>query len=169
MKTGACSIERPIRIRCRKSTKQINHYETRPGPCQKFEHVEELYRWPLFPSLGLLEWGVILQQTRFAGYREVQRSKLAAGRAATCIVLIAMWRRYDVRQQTALAEFVAPHLRQRLTASVSKVGRSVHEACSQPPSMLFRGARGPARISLGKNQPPRQRGRLRDRHVAQYV
>jgi Ca-activated chloride channel family protein len=37
----------------------------------------------------------------------------------TCIVLIAMWRRYDVRQQAALAEFVAPHLRQRLTGSVS--------------------------------------------------
>src|SRR5207253_1368129 len=43
----------------------------------------------------------------------------------TCTVLIAMWRRYDVRQQTALAEFIAPHLRQRLTGSVSKVGRFV--------------------------------------------
>ncbi|MBV8805084.1 MAG: VWA domain-containing protein, partial [Sinobacteraceae bacterium] len=43
----------------------------------------------------------------------------------TCIALIAMWRRYDVRQQTALAEFVAPHLRQRLTGSVSRVGRFV--------------------------------------------
>jgi Ca-activated chloride channel homolog len=43
----------------------------------------------------------------------------------TCIVLIAMWRRYDVRQQTALSEFVAPHLRQRLTGSVSRVGRFV--------------------------------------------
>ena len=43
----------------------------------------------------------------------------------TCIVLIAMWRRYDVRQQKALAEFVAPHLRQRLTGSVSRIGRFV--------------------------------------------
>jgi uncharacterized membrane protein len=43
----------------------------------------------------------------------------------TWIVLIAMWRRYDIRQQTALAEFVAPHLRQRLTGSVSRVGRFV--------------------------------------------
>ena len=43
----------------------------------------------------------------------------------TCIVLIAMWRRYDVRQQTALAEFIAPHLRQRLTGSVSASRRFV--------------------------------------------
>jgi Ca-activated chloride channel family protein len=42
-----------------------------------------------------------------------------------CIVLIAMWRRHDVRQQTALSDFVAPHLRQRLTNSVSRVGRFV--------------------------------------------
>jgi Ca-activated chloride channel family protein len=34
-----------------------------------------------------------------------------------------MWRRYDVRQQAALAQFVAPHLRLRLTASVSNIGR----------------------------------------------
>jgi hypothetical protein len=27
--------------------------------------VEELYRWPLFASLGVLGLGVILQQTRF--------------------------------------------------------------------------------------------------------
>ena len=44
---------------------QINHYETSAQAVQKFEHVEELYRWPLFPSLGLLGLGVILQQTRF--------------------------------------------------------------------------------------------------------
>lgn len=44
---------------------QINHYETSAQAVQKFEHVEELYRWPLFPSLGLLGLGLILQQTRF--------------------------------------------------------------------------------------------------------
>jgi Ca-activated chloride channel family protein len=44
---------------------QINHYETSAQTVQKFEHVEELYKWPLFPSLGLLGLGVILQQTRF--------------------------------------------------------------------------------------------------------
>ena len=44
---------------------QINRYETSAQSVQKFEHVEELYRWPLFPSLGLLGLGVILQQTRF--------------------------------------------------------------------------------------------------------
>jgi len=44
---------------------QINHYETSAQAVQKFEHVEELYRWPLFPSLGLVGLGVILQQTRF--------------------------------------------------------------------------------------------------------
>ncbi|MDB6044056.1 MAG: hypothetical protein JWM63_2607 [Gammaproteobacteria bacterium] len=44
---------------------QINHYETSAQAVQKFEHVEELYRWPLFPSLGLLGLGVVLQQTRF--------------------------------------------------------------------------------------------------------
>ena len=44
---------------------QINRYETSAQTIQKFEHVEELYRWPLFPSLGLLGLGVLLQQTRF--------------------------------------------------------------------------------------------------------
>jgi Ca-activated chloride channel homolog len=44
---------------------QINRYETSAQAVQKFEHVEELYRWPLLPSLGLLGLGVILQQTRF--------------------------------------------------------------------------------------------------------
>jgi hypothetical protein len=32
---------------------------------QKFEHVDELFKWPLYPSLGLLGLGVILQHTRF--------------------------------------------------------------------------------------------------------
>src|SRR5580658_9433332 len=44
---------------------QINRYETSAQSVQKFEHVEELYRWALLPSLGLLGLGVILQQTRF--------------------------------------------------------------------------------------------------------
>ena len=41
----------------------------------------------------------------------------------TCLALIALWRRYDARQQTALAQFVAPHLRGRLTGSVSRIRR----------------------------------------------
>jgi Ca-activated chloride channel family protein len=41
----------------------------------------------------------------------------------TGMVLVGMWRRYDIRQQAALAKFVAPHLRLRLTGSVSGVGR----------------------------------------------
>jgi Ca-activated chloride channel homolog len=44
---------------------QINHYETSAQSVEKFEHVEELYRWALYPSLGFLGLGVILQQTRF--------------------------------------------------------------------------------------------------------
>jgi Ca-activated chloride channel family protein len=44
---------------------QINRYETSAQRVQKFEHVEELYRWTLFPALGLLGLGLLLQQTRF--------------------------------------------------------------------------------------------------------
>jgi Ca-activated chloride channel family protein len=44
---------------------QINRYETSAQTVQKFERVEELYKWPLFPSLGFLGLGVLLQQTRF--------------------------------------------------------------------------------------------------------
>jgi Ca-activated chloride channel family protein len=44
---------------------QINRYEKTAQTVQKFEHVEELYRWPLFPSLALLGIGVLLQLTRF--------------------------------------------------------------------------------------------------------
>ena len=44
---------------------QINHYETSAQSVQRFEHVEELYRWALFPALGLLGLGLLLQQTRF--------------------------------------------------------------------------------------------------------
>ncbi|HVW67597.1 MAG TPA: VWA domain-containing protein [Steroidobacteraceae bacterium] len=44
---------------------QINRYEKSAQTIQKFESVEELYRWALFPALGLLGLAVILQQTRF--------------------------------------------------------------------------------------------------------
>jgi Ca-activated chloride channel family protein len=44
---------------------QINRYETSAQTVQKFEHVEELYRWTLYPSLGLLALSFLLQQTRF--------------------------------------------------------------------------------------------------------
>jgi Ca-activated chloride channel homolog len=49
----------------RKIYEQINRYETSAQSVQKFEHVEDLYRWALFPALGLLGLGVILQNTRF--------------------------------------------------------------------------------------------------------
>jgi Ca-activated chloride channel family protein len=44
---------------------QINRYETTAQSVQKFEHVEELYRWALYPSLGLLALGALLQLTIF--------------------------------------------------------------------------------------------------------
>jgi Ca-activated chloride channel family protein len=44
---------------------QINRYETSAQTVQKFEHVEELYRWALYPALALLALGVLLQLTRF--------------------------------------------------------------------------------------------------------
>ncbi len=44
---------------------QINRYETSAQTVEKFEHVEELYRWTLFPSLGLLGLWVLLQHTRY--------------------------------------------------------------------------------------------------------
>jgi Ca-activated chloride channel family protein len=40
-----------------------------------------------------------------------------------CVALMGIWRRYDLRQHAALAKFVAPHLRQKLTGSVSRVRR----------------------------------------------
>lgn len=49
----------------RKIYEQINRYETSAQSVQKFEHVEELYRWALFPSLGLLGLALLLQQTAF--------------------------------------------------------------------------------------------------------
>ncbi|HEX2789685.1 MAG TPA: VWA domain-containing protein [Steroidobacteraceae bacterium] len=44
---------------------QINQYETSAQSVEKFEHVEELYRWTLLPSLGLLGLWVLLQHTRY--------------------------------------------------------------------------------------------------------
>jgi Ca-activated chloride channel family protein len=44
---------------------QINRYEKSAQSVQKFEHVEELYRWTLYPALGLLALGALLQQTMF--------------------------------------------------------------------------------------------------------
>jgi Ca-activated chloride channel family protein len=41
----------------------------------------------------------------------------------TCLLLVGLWRRYDARQHSALAQFVAPHLRSKLTGSVSAVRR----------------------------------------------
>src|SRR5580658_3469245 len=44
---------------------QINRYETSAQSVEKFEQVEELYRWPLFPALGLLGLWILLQNTRY--------------------------------------------------------------------------------------------------------
>ncbi len=44
---------------------QINGYETSAQSVQRFEHVEELYRWALYPALALLALGFLLQQTLF--------------------------------------------------------------------------------------------------------
>lgn len=44
---------------------QINRYETSAQSVQKFEHVEELYRWTLYPALGFLALGALLQLTLF--------------------------------------------------------------------------------------------------------
>ncbi|HWG30349.1 MAG TPA: VWA domain-containing protein [Steroidobacteraceae bacterium] len=49
----------------RKIYEQINRYETSAQSVQRFEHVEELYRWALYPALSLLALGFLLQQTRF--------------------------------------------------------------------------------------------------------
>jgi Ca-activated chloride channel homolog len=49
----------------RKVYQQINQYETSAQTVQRFEHVEELYRWTLFPPLLLLALWVLLQHTRY--------------------------------------------------------------------------------------------------------
>jgi Ca-activated chloride channel family protein len=42
---------------------QINSFEKSAQTVQKFEHVEELYRWALMPALGLLALSVLFQLT----------------------------------------------------------------------------------------------------------
>ncbi len=103
---------------------QINRYETSAQTVQKFEHVEELYRWTLFPSLGLLatRGALAADEVSQVTVRFSDPHWLLAG-LLTCLVLIGIWRRYDVRQHAALAQFVAPHLRRRLTGSVSGIRR----------------------------------------------
>jgi Ca-activated chloride channel homolog len=44
---------------------QINRFETSAQTVQKFDHIDELYRWTLYPALGILGLGFLLQQTRF--------------------------------------------------------------------------------------------------------
>jgi Ca-activated chloride channel family protein len=44
---------------------QINRYETSAQTVEKFEQVQELYRWTLYPSLGLLGLWVLLKHTRY--------------------------------------------------------------------------------------------------------
>jgi len=44
---------------------QINRFETSAQTVQKFDHVDELYRWTLYPALGILGMSFLLQQTRF--------------------------------------------------------------------------------------------------------
>ena len=44
---------------------QINTLEKTAQTVQKFEHYDELYRWALYPALGILGLSLILQQTRF--------------------------------------------------------------------------------------------------------
>jgi Ca-activated chloride channel family protein len=62
----------------------------------------------------------------------------------TGMVLVAMWRRYDIRQQAALAKFVAAHLRLRLTGSVSGVGRVVQRGLFLASTLcLFAALAGP--------------------------
>jgi Ca-activated chloride channel family protein len=50
----------------RKIYEEINRYERSAQTLQKFEQVEELYRWALLPSLAVLALATLLQQTRFS-------------------------------------------------------------------------------------------------------
>jgi len=43
----------------------INGYEKSAQSVQKYEHTEDLFRYPLYASLGFLGLGLIVQQTRF--------------------------------------------------------------------------------------------------------
>lgn len=48
---------------------------------------------------------------------------LIAGLAA-CALLVWVWRRHDARQRLALAQFVSPHLHERLMGSISRARRT---------------------------------------------
>ena len=43
---------------------QINRLEKSAQVVQRFEHIEELYRWALVPAFGILALWAVLQQTR---------------------------------------------------------------------------------------------------------
>ncbi len=45
-----------------------------------------------------------------------------------CCALLWIWRRYDVRQQAALMQFISPHLREQLTQSISIARRRTKRA-----------------------------------------
>ena len=44
---------------------QINRFETTAQSVERFEHLDELYRWPLYFAIGILGAGILLQQTRY--------------------------------------------------------------------------------------------------------
>jgi Ca-activated chloride channel family protein len=44
---------------------QINRLEKTAQTVQKFEHYDELYSWAVIPSLAILGFGLLLQQTRY--------------------------------------------------------------------------------------------------------
>jgi Ca-activated chloride channel family protein len=44
---------------------EINRFEKSAQTVQKFEYFDELYPWALYPALGCLGLGILLQQTRF--------------------------------------------------------------------------------------------------------
>jgi Ca-activated chloride channel family protein len=48
----------------RRIYEQINAFEKTAQTVQKFEHVDELYRWALTPALAVLGLGFLLQHTR---------------------------------------------------------------------------------------------------------
>jgi Ca-activated chloride channel homolog len=63
--TGALFYRATDTDSLQKIYEQINHYETSAQTVQKFEYVEELYRWALLPSLGFLGLTLLFEQTLF--------------------------------------------------------------------------------------------------------
>ena len=152
---------------------EINRFEKTAQTVQKFEHVEELYPWALIPALGHsgIQLAAAANPVAEIAVRFGRPCVAAGGTAVRLLVLIWMWRRYDARQHAALAQV-------RLAASAASidpvdVGRAAPRcsgACSSARCLPVRGARGSAgRVSLGTSQPPRQRHRVRDRHLAQHA